>query len=282
HLGSIRQVTNWLGQQVSRHRYYPFGQEATPSSTTDPVHKFTGHERDLGFDSETPLDYMHARYCSPVLGRFLSVDPILGEAATPQGWNRYAYVRNRPLNYTDPTGEVADIAVDIGFIAYDLGDIAASVIAGEGVSGEQVLALAADIVGAAIPFATGLGAAVRVASKGDGAVDAAKGASNASAGASRASGSTLPVDESQLRHIFREAPGHLADTPANRKLLQNVADDVGTTLGKDRFGNIWSARTLDDGTQVWVQVRNGVIQNGGVNPTPRIFSPENGLTRGGG
>ena len=56
HLGSLRQVTNWQGQQVSRHRYYPFGQEATPTSATDPIHKLTGHERDPGFDPETPLD----------------------------------------------------------------------------------------------------------------------------------------------------------------------------------------------------------------------------------
>ena len=93
--------------------------------------------------------------------------------------------------------------------------------------------------------------------------------------------SSLPSGESQLQHIFREAPDHLADTPANRALLQNVADDAATTLGTDRFGNVWSARTLEDGTQVWVQVRNGVIQNGGVNPTPRVFNPKTGLSGGG-
>ncbi|MCG8461667.1 MAG: RHS repeat-associated core domain-containing protein, partial [Holophagales bacterium] len=106
HLGSIRQVTEWQGQQVSRHRYYPFGQEATPTSATDPVHKFTGHERDPGFHPETPLDYLHARYCNPVLGRFLSVDPAResGKADRPQSWNRFSYVVNNPLRYIDPDG----------------------------------------------------------------------------------------------------------------------------------------------------------------------------------
>ncbi|MEM1206797.1 MAG: hypothetical protein AAGN66_26415, partial [Acidobacteriota bacterium] len=46
----------------------------------------------------------------------------------------------------------------------DLGDIATTIIAGEGVTKTQVLALGADVLGAVIPFATGLGAGVRAAS----------------------------------------------------------------------------------------------------------------------
>lgn len=40
-------------------------------------------------------------------GRFLSVDPVLDQKlalSNPQAWNRYAYVRNNPINKTDPTG----------------------------------------------------------------------------------------------------------------------------------------------------------------------------------
>ncbi|NJO56758.1 MAG: hypothetical protein HC834_11010 [Rhodospirillales bacterium] len=47
----------------------PFGQEATPVAPGDPNHKFTDHERDRGFVTGDALDYMHARYCSPQLGR---------------------------------------------------------------------------------------------------------------------------------------------------------------------------------------------------------------------
>ncbi len=49
-------------------------------------------------------DYMHARYYRPYLGRFLSVDPIGGDPSEPQGWNRYAYVQNNPMNFIDPFG----------------------------------------------------------------------------------------------------------------------------------------------------------------------------------
>jgi RHS repeat-associated protein len=49
-------------------------------------------------------DYMHARFNSPLTGRMLSFDPIGGSQRSPQTWNRYAYVTNNPLKYTDPEG----------------------------------------------------------------------------------------------------------------------------------------------------------------------------------
>lgn len=72
--------------------------------------KFTGHERDLNSPAGAgdDLDYMHARHCSPVTGRFLSVDPA-GESInpqTPQSWNRYNYVQSNPLKYSDPSGAI--------------------------------------------------------------------------------------------------------------------------------------------------------------------------------
>jgi uncharacterized protein RhaS with RHS repeats len=48
---------------------------------------------------------MHARSYDAEVGRFISPDPAPGDPASPQSWNRYAYVGNNPLRYTDPTGE---------------------------------------------------------------------------------------------------------------------------------------------------------------------------------
>jgi len=48
-------------------------------------------------------DYQ-ARLYDPAVGRFLSADTLVPEAGRPQSWNRYAYVLNNPLKYTDPTG----------------------------------------------------------------------------------------------------------------------------------------------------------------------------------
>jgi uncharacterized protein RhaS with RHS repeats len=47
---------------------------------------------------------MLARYYSAALSRFLSVDPLGGLARNPQSWNGYAYARNNPLRFIDPTG----------------------------------------------------------------------------------------------------------------------------------------------------------------------------------
>jgi len=51
---------------------------------------------------------MHARYTVPAWGRFLSVDSVIDfkrNMTHPQGWNRYAYVRNNPMRATDPDGK---------------------------------------------------------------------------------------------------------------------------------------------------------------------------------
>ena len=46
------------------------------------------------------------------LGRFSQPDPIVPEPGNPQSLNRYAYARNNPLKYTDPTGhmEICSVA----------------------------------------------------------------------------------------------------------------------------------------------------------------------------
>jgi hypothetical protein len=38
------------------------------------------------------------------MGRFMSPDPIAGNVMNPQSWNRYAYVLNNPVRFTDPHG----------------------------------------------------------------------------------------------------------------------------------------------------------------------------------
>jgi len=62
--------------------------------------QFTSNER----DNETGLDYFGARYYASAQGRFTSADSYGGRLVNPQTLNLYAYVRNNPLKYVDPTG----------------------------------------------------------------------------------------------------------------------------------------------------------------------------------
>jgi RHS repeat-associated protein len=117
HLGSPRLVTGRNGERIAEHDYTPFGvqitsigQEKHAGFDRDDPMKFTGHERDyLGgtfYESSAYLDYMHARFYKPTMGRFLSVDPTLESVSpsTPQSWNRYAYALNNGMSNVDPDG----------------------------------------------------------------------------------------------------------------------------------------------------------------------------------
>jgi RHS repeat-associated protein len=63
-------------------------------------HGYTGHEQ------VDPLGIIHmrGRIYDPNLGRFLQADPMVQDPFNGQSLNRYTYVFNNPLAYTDPTG----------------------------------------------------------------------------------------------------------------------------------------------------------------------------------
>ena len=66
-------------------------------------------------DPETGLDYYNARYYNPNIRRFTQADDIIQDQYNPQDLNRYSYVKNNPLRYTDPKGHFAWVpAIIIG------------------------------------------------------------------------------------------------------------------------------------------------------------------------
>lgn len=115
HLGSPRLITDQNKRRVALHTYYPFGQEASIQTQDSEKLKFSGHERDFnGAGDADDLDYMHARYYSASIGKFLSIDPVKSwDAKKPGSWNRYTYALNNPMKYTDPTGESPTIATGL-------------------------------------------------------------------------------------------------------------------------------------------------------------------------
>jgi len=115
HLGSVDAVTVGTAT-VANLAFEPFGARRSSNllsnitttemtnllAKTDVLNSqgYTGHE---SLD-RTGLIHMNGRVYDPQLGRFLSPDPIVQSPSNSQSWNRYSYVFNNPLKYTDPTG----------------------------------------------------------------------------------------------------------------------------------------------------------------------------------
>ena len=133
HLGSTDLIVDDAGQIVQAQSFDPWGKRRAPdyasligaawydydnSATT---RGFTGHEQ----LDPVGLVHMNGRVYDPKLGRFLSADPFVQAPANTQSYNRYAYVLNNPLSYTDPTGHfffalaaAAKIALTEGISVY--------------------------------------------------------------------------------------------------------------------------------------------------------------------
>ena len=102
HLGSAQSGSKADGTIAWREQYTPFGEELQSPAANDNLGGFTGHIR----DKATGLNYMQARYYDPVIGRFLSIDPVtFMDTGVPAQFNRYSYTFNDPINLFDPDGE---------------------------------------------------------------------------------------------------------------------------------------------------------------------------------
>lgn len=88
-----------FGQVIGQQGHLPFGDGWYSSNGNEFV--FTSYQR----DAESGLDYAMARYYDSTAARFCSADPVGGQLDDPQTWDRYSYVRNDPINLTDPNGQ---------------------------------------------------------------------------------------------------------------------------------------------------------------------------------
>ncbi len=122
HLGSSELITDEFGSNAlgvngdNRPAFGPWGQRRmgdtwsnqAPTTTTlvngISTRGFTGHEM---LDS-AGIIHMNGRIYDPETARFLSPDPIIQELGNTQNFNRYSYVLNNPLRYTDPSGYCFD------------------------------------------------------------------------------------------------------------------------------------------------------------------------------
>jgi RHS repeat-associated protein len=115
HLGSVTAMSDDQGRVSSTGPdatvlgYDAWGARRNPDGTAAASTAFDlppGH-REFAGQEEIPavgLVNMNGRLYDPSIGRFLSPDPSVQFASDLQSYNRYSYVGNNPLRYSDPTG----------------------------------------------------------------------------------------------------------------------------------------------------------------------------------
>jgi RHS repeat-associated protein len=132
YLGSIIAISNETGDLIEKRHFDAWGnilkiQDAANNNISNLVvldRGYTGHEH----LQSVGLIHMNGRLYDPVVHRFLQPDNFIQDPHNTQNYNRYGYVLNNPLKYTDPSGEefltMVAIGVGVGIAAYILNAIA--------------------------------------------------------------------------------------------------------------------------------------------------------------
>ena len=113
HLGSVDTIFDATGTILQQMSFSAWGERRLPvdwNAMTLPTIRqqmddytnrgFTGHEMVDAFG----IINMGGRIYDAALGRVLQADPFVQDPTNTQSFNRYTYVFNNPLSYTDPSG----------------------------------------------------------------------------------------------------------------------------------------------------------------------------------
>jgi RHS repeat-associated protein len=111
YLGSTSLQTDQSGNEIQHYEYSAFGQSRYTGNTNafKATKRFTGQS----LDEDTGLYYYgdasgYGRYYIPELARWAQGDDRIPDLFNPQSYNRYSYVLNNPLRFTDPSGHEED------------------------------------------------------------------------------------------------------------------------------------------------------------------------------
>ena len=116
--GDVVRIIDGSRNVVASYSYDPWGNIISSSGAFADVNPL--RYRGYYYDSETGFYYLQSRYYDPELGRFINADSYASTDATGiLSANMFAYCENDPVNKSDPTGEVAHLAIGavIGAIA---------------------------------------------------------------------------------------------------------------------------------------------------------------------
>jgi RHS repeat-associated protein len=300
-LGSTRYLSDSTGNSFPNLlRYDAFGERSDNGATGwDPSdYQFAA---DWGYQTEWSasyepgigLQYLQQRYYDPAVGRFLSPDPLGFDAET----NLYDYVENDPVNGADPFGLQGpgddDLLLSEGQLYGQLGKQFAAKpefkpgskertrysqildtipVLGQAKLGYQVVTGHDPVRGRTVSLGARIGTGVLLFL---GAICHFGG---------EGGGGNEPLFDSRparVGHIFRPAFGHVNPASAASqfrfvRLFQSVASNSANLRADavqagliapqaEAAGVRVFTQIFRNGEQVWVTVRNGVIENAGVN-----------------
>lgn len=106
--GSTTSITNAAGAVVQQFIYDPWGKQYSVSSSSL-FNTYSNPGTSKGYTSHNMINdfeviHMGGRTYNPILGRFMQADPFIQAPSNLQNYNRYSYVLNNPMSYTDPSG----------------------------------------------------------------------------------------------------------------------------------------------------------------------------------
>jgi len=194
--------------------------------------------------------YMQQRYYDPVVGRFLSVDPVTADSVTGSNFNRYWYANNNPYRFTDPDGRQS--VDDYGTKREDCGSCTLVRMGPKGERAFVPTAIAADVISARDSGARSL-ADYNNVTKQD-VVDTADSVGNIS-GAAAVGLSRVPAPQAQaaagvLGAVSVVAKGTaLALDPSEDRAASAAADVLLKGAGKLTKGTETAAEGMVDGIE---------------------------------
>ena len=101
--GSVTANTWYNGMVTNAYQYDPYGEVTLGSADHEDFYGYNAES----YNPNTGLEYLRARYYNADMGRFFQEDTYLGKITDPLTLNRYAYTKNSPMNYIDPSGHLA-------------------------------------------------------------------------------------------------------------------------------------------------------------------------------
>ncbi|WLR51865.1 DNRLRE domain-containing protein [Bacillus tianshenii] len=117
--GDVTALTDESGNIVAEYQYDAWGNILSQTGTmaAENPYRYAGYR----YDDETGYYYLMARYYDADTGRFLTRDTFQGLENDPLSLNRYAYVKNNPIMYHDPTGNIWSWIKSLGGLIKKIG-----------------------------------------------------------------------------------------------------------------------------------------------------------------